>query len=121
MAEDIEISTEKEVARHSIMMSGLVLVSRFTGFIRTWAQAFTLGATMLASCYTVANGLPNTLFEMTIGGMLYAAFVPVYLDAKKRAGKAGTSDYASNVVGLVLLIMGIMTVAAYAITNRKGT
>lgn len=94
-------------------MTGLVLVSRLTGFIRTWAQAFTLGATMLASCYTVANNLPNLLYEITIGGMIAAAFLPVYLDAKKRAGRQGASEYASNMVGIILVLMGIITVASF--------
>ena len=48
-----------DVGSSAAMMSGLVIVSRITGFFRTWCQALALGATVAASCYTVANGLPN--------------------------------------------------------------
>ena len=95
------------------MMTCLVFVSRLTGFVRTWAQAFTLGASMLASCYTVANNLPNLLFEITCGGMLYIAFLPVYTSVKNKAGKKGASDYASNMCGIILLLMSILTVLAF--------
>ena len=111
--EDNYISSESQVAKNSLMMTGLVCLSRLTGFIRTWAQAFTLGATMLASCYTVANNLPNLLFEITCGGMLYTAFLPVYLSVKKKAGNIGASNYVSNMTGIILVLMGILTIAAF--------
>ena len=38
--------------------------------MRTWAMAFALGSTMLASSYQVANNLPNMLYELVVGGML---------------------------------------------------
>ena len=40
------------------------MISRITGFVRTWAMAFALGSTLLASSYTVANNLPNMLYEL---------------------------------------------------------
>ena len=106
-------NTDSSIARDSLMMTGLVLVSRLTGFVRTWAQAFTLGATMLASCYTVANNLPNLLFEITCGGMLYIAFLPVYHSVKEKAGKQGAGEYASNMCGIIILLMAILTVIAF--------
>ena len=68
-----------QVGRSAAMMSGLVIVSRLTGFLRTWAQAYALGVTVIASCYSVANNLPNQLYEIVVGGMLVTAFLPVYL------------------------------------------
>ena len=109
----MKIATSEDVAKSSAMMTGIVLVSRLTGFVRTWAQAFALGATMLASCYTVANNLPNVLFEIVLGGMLYTAFLPVYISVKKRSGQRGANRYASNLVGIILLLMGLLTLAAF--------
>ncbi len=111
--EEEKTSTDNNLARDSLMMTALVFVSRLTGFVRTWAQAFTLGASMLASCYTVANNLPNLLFEITVGGMLWTAFLPVYVSVKKEAGRRGASAYASNMCGIILLLMSILTVLAF--------
>lgn len=110
-----EAATSDSVGRSAAMMSALVIVSRITGFIRTWAQAFALGTTLLASCYTVANNLPNQLYELVAGGMLVTAFLPVYLGCKQRAGQEGANRYISNLLSIILLLMGIVTVACIAL------
>ena len=103
------------VGRNAAMMSALVVVSRITGFVRTWAQAFALGTTLLASCYTVANNLPNQLYELVAGGMLVTAFLPVYMGCKRRAGQEGANRYISNLLSIILMLMGVVTVACVAL------
>ena len=107
-------ATTDAVGRSAAMMSLLVIVSRITGFVRTWAQAFALGTTLLASCYTVANNLPNQLYELVVGGMLVTAFLPVYLSCKRRAGQEGANRYISNLLSIILVLMGAVTVACIA-------
>ena len=51
-------------------MSASTLVSRLTGFMRTWAMGYALGLTALADSYDIANNLPNMLFELLAGGVL---------------------------------------------------
>lgn len=101
--------TDVQVGRSTALMSALVVVSRVTGFVRTWAQAWALGATVLASCYEVANNLPTQIYELVTAGMLVTAFLPVYVSVKKRLGQEGANDYASNLVSIVTLITGIIT------------
>ena len=110
---DTSESVQKSLAKSSMMMTCLVLISRLTGFVRTWAQAFTLGASMLASCYTVANNLPNLLYEVTVGGMLYTAFLPVYMSVKKNSGKRASERYVSNIFWIIIILMGVLTVLAF--------
>ena len=80
-SETSDEARDAQVGRSSALMSALVIVSRLTGFLRTWGQAYALGVTVTASCYSVANNLPNQLYEIVIGGMLVTAFLPVYLSA----------------------------------------
>ncbi|OUO35585.1 murein biosynthesis integral membrane protein MurJ [Olsenella sp. An290] len=110
-----DAGTSDVVGRSAAMMSALVIVSRITGFVRTWAQAYALGTTLLASCYTVANNLPNQLYELVMGGMLVTAFLPVYLGAKRRAGQEGANRYISNLLSIVLLLMGVLAVGCVAL------
>ena len=98
---------EANVGRSAAMMSVLVIFSRITGFVRTWGQAFALGTTLLSSCYTVANNLPNQLYELVIGGMIITAFLPVYLDVKQRLGRKGANAYISNLLSLLLIVLGV--------------
>lgn len=103
-------ASDEAVGRSAALMSGLVIVSRITGFARTWGQAVALGVTVVSSCYTVANNLPNMLYELVMGGMLATAFLPVYLSVKERAGREGANRYTSNLLSIVTLLMGLLTV-----------
>ncbi|MBQ6395598.1 MAG: murein biosynthesis integral membrane protein MurJ [Atopobiaceae bacterium] len=106
-------SGKGDVGSSAAMMSGLVIVSRITGFFRTWCQALALGATVAASCYTVANGLPNQLYELVMGGMLVTAFLPVYMSVKDREGLEGATSYASNLTSLVIILMGAISLLGF--------
>lgn len=106
-------STQAQVGRSAALMSALVIISRLTGFLRTWGQAYAIGVTVMASCYSVANNLPNQLYELVCAGMLTTAFLPVYMSAKKRAGMKAASDYTSNLVSIVLVLMGAVAVLGF--------
>ncbi len=95
------------VGASASLISICVIISRITGFARTWAMAFALGATFISSSYQVANNLPNMLYELVMGGMLVTAFLPVYLSVKKSLGEERGNAYASNLLTLVVLILGI--------------
>lgn len=108
-------SEEIQPAARSITTSAAIIsictiISRITGFVRTWAMAFALGSTMLSSSYQVANNLPNMLYELVIGGMLVTAFLPVYLSVKKRLGEEAGNTYASNIFTIVVVTLGIASV-----------
>ena len=107
-----EDAVKEQVGRSSNMVSILVIISRITGFLRTSVQAWALGAAGLASAYTVANNLPNLLYEFVCGGMLITAFLPVYLSVKKKLGREGSSAYASNLLSIVVGLMVVVTVVS---------
>ena len=109
---------EAQVSRSAALMSALVIVSRLTGFFRTWGQAYALGVTVTASCYSVANNLPNQLYEIVVGGMLVTAFLPVYLSVKKRLGREGANAYTSNLVTIVLILMGAVCALGFVFASQ---
>ena len=49
------------------------------------------------------------LYELVMGGLLATAFLPVYLSVKKREGKARSEEYASNLLTIVVLGLGIVS------------
>ena len=102
-------SSAKSVTRSAAMMSVLVVISRITGLMRTWGQAIALGVTGLSSVYTVANNMPNMLYELVAGGVIMTAFLPTYMQVKKRLGREGSNRYASNLITIVGLFMLILT------------
>ena len=115
-APDVTIVSEEpeskasSVGASAALMSVCVLFSRITGFLRTWAMAFALGSSFLSSSYQVANNLPNMLYELVMGGMLVTAFLPVYISVKKKSGTGAGNAYASNLLTLVTIFLGVLSI-----------
>ncbi|MEG1494429.1 MAG: lipid II flippase MurJ [Gordonibacter sp.] len=102
------------VGSSAALISICVMISRITGFARTWVMAFALGSTLLSSSYQVANNLPNQLYELVVGGMLVTAFLPVYMSIKKRLGQKAGNEYASNLLTIVVLFLGLVSALCIA-------
>lgn len=110
ITEEIEPSSSVAgVSTSAGLISLCVIISRITGFVRTWAMAFALGATFLSSSYQVANNLPNQLYELVAGGMIVTAFLPVYISVKKKLGTQASNEYASNLLTIVVGALGILS------------
>lgn len=115
LVEELEIAEtspdgidDASVGGSAALISACTIISRITGFLRTWSMAYALGATFLSSSYQIANNLPSMLYELVMGGMLTTAFLPVYLSVKKKLGKEQSSEYASNLLTLVVLFLGVL-------------
>lgn len=105
-----DAAVEKKAEKSSNIVSILVIIGRITGFFRTSVQAWAIGALGLASAYTVANNLPNLLYELVMGGMLITSFLPVYMSVKSKRGKQAAADYASSLTSIVVLVMLVVLV-----------
>ena len=104
--------TTKSIARSTAMMSALTLISRVTGFIRTWSMAFALGNTVLAASFSLANNLPNMIYELVAGGVLSTAFLPIYLQQRNARSREEGNRYASNLLSLAFIFLGVIALLA---------
>ena len=107
-----EAARQARVGRSQLLISVCVAISRITGFIRTWAMGLAMGTTLLSSSYQVACNLPNQLYELVMGGMLVTAFLPVYVSLRKREGEERANQYASTLMGIVLVFLGVVALLA---------
>jgi putative peptidoglycan lipid II flippase len=55
-------------------------ISRLTGLLRIVALAWALGQSRLADAFNLANVTPNMLYDVVLGGILSATFIPVFID-----------------------------------------
>ena len=107
-----ESDRQARVGRSQLLISVCVAISRITGFIRTWAMGLAMGTTLLSSSYQVACNLPNQLYELVMGGMLVTAFLPVCVSLRKREGEERANQYASTLMGIVLVFLGVVALLA---------
>ena len=98
-------------------VAGLTLVSRVLGFLRWLVQAATVGTGTVAGAYTTANQLPNTLYEVVVGGVLAATVVPLLAAPIAAGRREEVTAPASGLLGLVLAVLtplslGLIVLAA---------
>ena len=107
-----DTSGNASVARSTALMSVATLGSRATGLVRTGAMAFALDNTLMTSSYQIANSMPNVIYELVAGGLLAAAFLPVYLSQKERFGAEGGNRFACNLLNLAVIVLGVLAILA---------
>jgi putative peptidoglycan lipid II flippase len=104
--------------RSSGVMAAGTLASRLTGMIRTILLVAALGTGSLGDAYNYANGLPNTIYNLAIGGILTSVIVPLLVSAATRAGGEKNSDggqeYDQRLFTLVTMVLLAVTVVATA-------
>ncbi len=89
------------------------LVSRLTGFLSKVALAATLGLGLVNSSYTVANTLPNIVYELLLGGVLTSIVVPVLVRAA-REDRDGGEIFTQQLLTVSAVVLALATVVAVA-------
>ncbi|MEZ4641930.1 MAG: murein biosynthesis integral membrane protein MurJ [Chloroflexota bacterium] len=113
---------EIETAAEEIESSGVVkaaavlaignVASRILGLVRETVKANLFGASPLLAAYEVAAYIPNSLYDLIIGGMVNSSLVPVFSDyaTKERRQElwALLSMVLSAATVLLLLVVGVV-------------
>jgi putative peptidoglycan lipid II flippase len=87
-------------------------VSRVTGLLRFVALAWALGQTTLADSYNLANTTPNMLYDVVLGGVLSATFIPVFVDRLSNKTEREAFDSISAVLTVSVVVLLGTTLAA---------
>jgi putative peptidoglycan lipid II flippase len=87
-------------------------VSRVTGLLRFVALAWALGQTTLADSYNLANTTPNMLYDVVLGGVLSATFIPVFVDRLSNKTEREAFDSISAVLTVSVVVLLGTTAAA---------
>lgn len=92
-------------------MAIATVVSRVTGFARITALTTVLGLSGLRQAFEVANTLPNTLYELLLGGILTSTLVPLLVEARA-GGQAKADAFVQRILTVTLLATAVLSVLA---------
>ena len=97
-------------------MAIATLISRITGFLWKLMLAWFVGVGITNDSFMVANNLPNSVFELLIGGVLTSVIVPVLVRAEKSDADGGEA-YIQRLLTLSIIVLGIGTLLSVVGAN----
>lgn len=107
-------SRRQSLGRASGLIAIASLSSRITGFIRQVALVAVLGLGFVNSSYTVANTLPNIVYELLLGGVLSSVMIPLLVRAQTEDDDGGETYTRKllTVLGVLLLVATVLAILA---------
>jgi putative peptidoglycan lipid II flippase len=91
-------------------------ISRLTGLLRIVALALALGQFHLPDAFNLANTTPNMIYDIVLGGILSATFIPVFVSqlANREESDAFRSISAILTVSAVVLVVATLVALVLA-------
>ena len=109
----MKTATTSGVVRAGALMAAGTVVSRITGLLSKSALVAIIGTGLSSSAYTVANTLPNIVFELLIGGVLTSVAIPL-LTRAQRSDADGGQGYTQRLMSIAVVGLFFATLAAVA-------
>lgn len=94
----------KRFAGTAILMVLVTLLAKALGMLRDILLAQYFGTSMDAVAYEAASRLPITLFDFALGGVVTAAFIPIFNELMVKEGRARAFSFANRYFNLILLL-----------------
>ncbi len=111
------VMDNRRVVRSAMLVGSFTSLSRVLGMVRDLLTAGMFGTSPAMSAFVVAFRIPN-LFRRLFGeGALASAFVPVFMEARRREGEAPAWQLASRVLTLAGLGLLVITAAGMLIAG----
>jgi putative peptidoglycan lipid II flippase len=92
--------------------------SRVLGLVREQIIAYKFGAGGWVSAFGIAAQIPNTIYDLLVGGMLSAALVPVFTQVAEQEGEEALWALFSRVASLVTVVLGAIVLLLEALAPQ---
>ncbi len=100
----------KKMLKTAGFMAAATFLAKVCGLLRDSLIAAFFGTGTAADAYMTATKLPTTLFDIVIGGVISAAFIPVFNSVLEKKDKKEALLFANRFIGMVLLISGLISI-----------
>lgn len=91
------------------LMVAATLTAKVLGMVRNALIASFYGLGIEAQAYTTAMRLPTMLFDIVIGGVISAAFIPVFNEVWQKESKENAVRFAGKFITMILIICALIT------------
>jgi putative peptidoglycan lipid II flippase len=102
--------------RATAILAAGTFASRLTGFVRVLAIGYVLGVGVLSDAFNYANGIPNIVYDLLLGGILSATLIPVFVEALdgkgNREGRRPRNDNHAVSAIMTAIALALLVVSA---------
>lgn len=107
-----------ESTKKLIKTAGFMIIATFAaklcGMLRDSFIGAYFGTGSSADAYFAATKIPLLFFDVVIGGVISAAFIPVFNEYLEKSSRARAIEFANKFINVILIITGIMCVLGIA-------
>lgn len=103
--------SENRLFGTAAMMVAVTLLAKVFGMLRDILTASHFGTTEAAVAYEAASRLPITLFDFALGGVVTAAFIPIFNEILAKQGRSDAFAFANRYFTLILTVTVTITAA----------
>lgn len=100
-----------KVAKATIGLMIVTLMSKVLGFCREIALASAYGTSAYSDAYLVSLNIPIVIFS-AIGTALGTTFIPLYYENENIGGKEKSIKYTNNIINIVSILCVILSIIA---------
>lgn len=115
------MSGQNKMLKTAGFMAAATFLAKACGLLRETLITAFFGADSMVDAYFAASQLPTTMFDMVIGGVISASFIPVFNTAFEKENKERAMDFANKFIGMILLVTVILAVFGMLFSHQLIT
>lgn len=101
-----------KVAKATLGLMIVTMLSKVLGFGRELALTYVYGASASADAYITAVSIPTILFA-SVGTALATTFIPLFYEVDKIGGREKSLEFANNIFNILIILSGILAILGF--------
>lgn len=115
------MSGENKMLKTASFMAIATFLAKACGLVRESLITAFFGVGNTVDAYFAASQLPTTLFDMVIGGVISASFIPVFNGIYEKENKENAMSFANKFIGMILLATLVLSVIGIVFSKELIT
>ncbi|MCZ6688740.1 MAG: murein biosynthesis integral membrane protein MurJ [Planctomycetota bacterium] len=99
--------SEQRISRATLWMSGGAVIRAGLALVAQMEIARLFGAGRDTDAYYIGLSVPQIIGDFLIGGVLFSAFIPVFVQTWKRDGEEQAWRMTSSLISIILIVLSI--------------
>lgn len=108
----------KKLLKTASFMALATFLAKACGLVRESLITAFFGVGTTVDAYFAASQLPTTLFDMVIGGVISASFIPVFNGIYQKENKEQAMSFANKFIGMILTATVLLSVFGIAFSKE---